>query len=357
MQRNPSRVRVLFDARMLDRFHGIGRYVYNVVWWGLQNRPEARIGVLTLRPERWEETLRQYPSLTVFPCQARPFGVQEHIELPRRIRRFRPDLVHFPSLAVPVWCPAPYVVTVHDLIPWYFGAWFHKTYLQTLSRWTLARARRVITVSQHAREDLGRVLQMAPERTRVIPNGGLDGGTLGSAPANVKLQRPYVLCVTNDKAHKNVSAVLEAWQTMVFPCDLLLVGPEALRFRAESVPGVLLMSGLSDHQLRELYSGALAVVVPSLYEGFGLPALEAMQCGAPVICSDATSLPEVVGEAGLYFDPHHPAQLAGRLREILHSPELRADLCRRSAEQSRKFSWEQSGRQHWELFGEITRKS
>lgn len=341
---------------MLDKFHGIGRYVYNAVWWGLQNVPEARIGVLTGRPERWDETLLQFGSLTVFPCRARPFGANEHIELPRRIRRFQPDLVHFPSLAVPLWCPAPYVVSAHDLIPWHFGSLVHKLYVQTISRWTLSRARQLITGSQHAREELGRVLQIPPERVRVIPHGGLDGSPLGSGPPNVKVQRPYVLCVTNDKVHKNVDAVLQAWQSMVFPCDLLLVAPETLRARISGVPGVLLLSGISDAQLRELYAGALAVIVPSLYEGFGLPALEAMQCGAPVISSDATSLPEVVGEAGLYFDPHNPAQLAHRIREVLHSPELRADLCRRSVEQARKFSWDLSGRQHWELFSEIARK-
>jgi glycosyltransferase involved in cell wall biosynthesis len=342
---------------MLDRFHGIGRYVYNIVWWGLQNRTDAEIGVLTLRPERWDDTVRQFPALTVFPCLARPFRPREHAELPRRIQRFRPDLVHFPSLAAPLWCPAPFVMTVHDLIPWHFGNILHRTYIQTFGRWSMSRARRVITASQHARGDLRKVLHLPPERTRVIPNGGLDGGTLSGAPANVKLQRPYVLCVTNDKAHKNVDAVLQAWQSMVFPCDLLLVAPEAVRQRVQGVPGVLQMSDVSDQQLRELYSDALAVIVPSLYEGFGLPALEAMQCGAPVLSSNASSLPEVVGEAGLYFDPRNPSQIAGRLREVLQSPELRADLRRRSAEQARKFSWDQSGRQHWELFSEVTRKS
>lgn len=351
-------MRILFDARMLDRFHGIGRYVYNLVCWGLEHHKEVEVAVLSRRPERWSEALQRWPRLSVFACASLPFSWQEQIEIPRRIHRYAPDLVHFPSLAVPLWCPVPYVVTVHDLIPWHFGRRIHRLYLSTISRWTTRRARRVVAVSRYTATELQHRLGLSEAHLRTIFNGGLDGQELGTAPAGLPFSQPYVLCVTNPRPHKNLDVLLDVWQNRVFPCELLVVGPasEAMRTRLSGVHRVRLLSDVSDSHLAVLYRNALAVVVPSLYEGFGLPALEALQCGAPLICSDSTSLPEVVGEAGLYFDPHDREQLASRLTELVQSSALRAELSAMGPPQAAKFSWERSAREHWELYGEVLRR-
>lgn len=342
---------------MLDEgcVHGIARYTHNLIHWGLRHRPQHQLVVATRKPERWRETTEEFPQLSTVAMGSAPFTWREHLAWPRVLRGV--DLAHFTSLAAPVYSPCRYVMTVHDIIPWHFPTRkMHRPYLATIGRWCLSRAKALVCGSHYTVSDLERTFGVPPRRVRVIHMGGLDGAAMGEDPQPSETgSRPYLLCVSNPKVHKNVDVLLRAYAQLEAYCDLVLVcsSSPAIEAALGHFKGLRRRSGLSDAQLRALYAGAAAVVIPSLYEGFGIPALEAMQLGAPVISSSAASLPEVVGEGGLYFDPRDPAQLALRCRQLLSSPELREQLKEKGRRQAQLFSWQKSAAQHWELYEQL----
>lgn len=349
---------------MLDHntVHGIARYAHNLIFWGLRHRPQHEIVVATRNPARWAAVQEEFPQLTTAQIHSAPFNWREHLEWPPLLRDI--DLAHFTSISSPTYCQCPYLVTVHDLIPWHFpSSSLHRPYLATVGRWCLSHASGIICVSKYSRKDL---LETAPnihiERVSVISNGGIDGEQMAQTisgephPAFSIPQRPYFLCVTNPRPHKNLGVVLQAYESLHQRCDLVLVCSDTnlIQQAQKRFPGIHRLSGLPDTELVELYRSATAVIVPSLYEGFGIPALEAMQMDAPVISSSATSLPEVVGEAGLYFDPHNPTELAQCCLRLLDSPEQCQDLQERGRQRARLFSWDSSAQQHWKLYQEIS---
>ena len=346
-----------------DTVHGIARYTHNLIYWGLRNRPQHEIVVATRNPSRWEPVQREFPQLQTAALTAAPFGWREHLEWPPLLRDI--DLAHFTSIAAPTYCRCPYMVTVHDLIPWHFpSSSLHRPYLATVGRWCLSRAAGIVCVSQYSKNDLLGTANVRIERITVIANGGLDGESMGPQAGDRntlqgwKPPRPYLLCVTNPRAHKNLEVVLQAYESLHDRCDLVLVCSDTASIREAEAqfPGLYRLSGVSDADLELLYQEAQAVLVPSLYEGFGIPALEAMQMGAPLVSSPATSLPEVVGEAGLYFDPHSPSELAERCRQLLDSPELRRELQEKGRLQAAQFSWARSAQEHWELYQYVSER-
>lgn len=346
-------VRLLFDARMADahHLHGIARYFYNILDWGLRHRPGVEIVLATRSRSRWEALQGEHPQLQLVDIQAAPFHWKEHFEWWRLLRARPYQGAFFPSLAAPAWSPVPYWQTIHDLIPWHYPTSpLVRPYLATVGRWCARRARRVVCVSQATAQEVHRLLGVRHSQLMVIANGGLDGGELTSRQASPSpVQGDYFLCVTNPKPHKNLNGLLKAFQGLGERCQLVVCCP-ACPALEPLPPGVVRVSGLSDEQLRGLYRGARAAIVPSLHEGFGIPALEALQLGAPLLCSNSTSLPEVVGEAAWFFDPRQPSQLRQCLVRALEHPEELARLRELGQQRARLFSWEDSARRHWELF-------
>ncbi|MFQ5349259.1 MAG: glycosyltransferase family 4 protein, partial [Thermoanaerobaculia bacterium] len=183
----------------------------------------------------------------------------------------------------------------------------------------------------------------------VVPNG-VDPGWLETRPA-AATERPYFICVGNVKPHKNLGRLLEAFAGLAreLPHDLVLAGrrrgfltgdPEVSR-RAERLGERVRLTGfLEAAELRRAVAGATALVLPSLYEGFGLPAIEAMACGRPVLAARAGALPEVCADAALYCDPRDPHDIASGLRRLAVDPELASRLAEAGVERARRFSWE-----------------
>jgi glycosyltransferase involved in cell wall biosynthesis len=305
------------------------------------------------------------PQLQFGPISVRMVGslrghLWEQLELPRRSRE---------ALLLNLCNTAPMggrnmVVTIHDAsvyaVPeaysWGFKTWY-RIMLPVIGR----RARRVITVSEFSRRELQRFAGIDCRRSTVVPGSGehvlrtpADGGVLQRLALG---SRPYILAVSSRSRHKNLHGIAAAARLLdARDFDLVLAGGQNPRvFGGGGGPlgeRVRQAGYVTDSELRALYQHAHCLLYPSLYEGFGLPPLEAMSCGCPVISSSTASLPEVCGDAALYCDPEDPGDIAAAVDAVLSDEVLRQDLRRRGLERAAGFSWSQSARAVLDLLQE-----
>lgn len=308
--------------------------------------------------------------------QPAPLGVLwQQLRLPRRLARGDIDLFWSPLTALPLSLPVPAVTTVHDLttllLPETHSAKVRWSMLPFLAR-SLAAARRVVAVSEATAADVAFHFPETRPRLEVV-HEGVDPSFAPAAPARAaeiraELGAPegYLLYVGTIEPRKNLGLLLDAWELLLGELgdgetrlQLLLAGgygwgSRALMRRIETLApyGVRALGRVAPDLLRRLYQGATLFVYPSLYEGFGLPPLEAMASGAPTVVADAASLPEVVGEAAVAVPPGDAGALAAALKVLLARPERRAELARRGPERARLFRWETAAARMEAIFAE-----
>ena len=324
----------------------------------------------------WGELL---PAVTV-PVRARDrvqWVLGEQLLLPRLAARAGVDLMHSLASTAPMRGRFARVVTIHDLIYARFPeahAGLRDRGMRVLVPGAARRSDRVIADSQNTREDLQALLGVAAAKIDVVPLGvgtshrGVE--PIGESELRERLQlgsREVVLSLSAKRPHKNLRALLDALAEMAGEQRPMLVLPgyatehEAeLRehARARGVQDdVRFPSWVSAQELEGLWSLARLFVYPSLYEGFGLPVLEAMARGVPVACSNASSLPEVAGDAALMFDPHSPAQIAAALGRLLSDAALRDDLRERGLSRAGEFTWQRTARLTLESYARALRSS
>lgn len=332
------------DARMLGP-SGIGRYLGALlprVLPALAPRSVTVFGHLdTLRKQRWAEL----PHVTVKKCHAPVYGPTEQAAL----ARIAAGTSSFwsPHVNVPVFYGGRLVVTVHDtyhLLPEARRAvrLDKRLYLQQLYRAVARKADRILCVSDFGAKEVKRRLGVARDRITVIPNG-VDAETFGMSNAGPPVhERPYLLFVGNDKPHKNLRRLMLAFDRVAddLEHDLLLVGRCAGADADNPRPERIRRQGaVDDDTLRRLYAQATALVMPSLYEGFGLPPLEAMASDTPVVAARAASLPEVCGDAALYIDPYRIDDMAAAITTICRDVELRQQLVTAGRARVATFTW------------------
>jgi glycosyltransferase involved in cell wall biosynthesis len=256
----------------------------------------------------------------------------------------------------------PSVVTVHDLtylrVRGSASAW-KRAGMRWWLRRVLARSARVVCVSEHCRRDLVAFAPGAAARMRVIPNGVSDafrGGATNEPSLPSGVRPPYLLAVGTRKPHKNLECAVDVLAKLAaHDATLTLVvagesGPHwrHVAARAERLGvarRVRALEPVTDDELRALYRGAEALLFPSRYEGFGLPLLEAMSCGTPVIASNATSIPEVTGTAAMLFGPDDAAGMADAVMQLRANAAFRAELIARGLARAAQFSWDRCAEQ------------
>lgn len=281
-------------------------------------------------------------------------------DLPRAAVSSGSDVIHS-TYAMPPSTPLARVVTVHDVSFLRHPEWFtrrHRLVLNLGVRHSTRLAQRVIVPSSFTRDELCELLRVPAQRIVVTPEAAgshfhpLDEHAVTGVLDRLRIPRPYVLAVGNLQPRKNLVKLLQAWRLLrrggnECGCRLVLVGGNhGMREPVEAGVGSLDLNGsvhlagyLPHADLPALYAGACAFVFPTLYEGFGLPLLEAMACGTPVACSRVASLPEVAGNATAFFDPHEVADIAATLGALLADDGLRAALSARGLRRAAQFSW------------------
>ncbi len=363
---------ICLDARWIfPEITGIGLYTQELIRALVQARHDHTFTLLFNRAEVLERTAR----LTAFNQDPRfqaqlvgygPFSLQGQWRLPRLLKRGGFDLYHSTNFMMPLCRPGRTrtAVTIHDLIPLLFpdhAPRSKKTRLFPLYRWLMLqigrRADLIIAVSESTRRDVIRELRISPDRERRVVSipEGVDPFFVPGPPASGRAEK-VILYVGRRDPYKNVPRLVEALagvRARGIPARLRVIGPPDPRYpEAPSLAARLRLESQVDwigyvtpDQLRREYQTADVFCLPSRYEGFGLTVLEAMACGAPVVCSNVGSLPEVAGEAARLVDPGNLPHLVDALAEVLTQPARADDLRQRGLQRARRFTWAHTAEQ------------
>jgi glycosyltransferase involved in cell wall biosynthesis len=369
-------MRIAIDGRKLRDF-GIGTYVRNLLRQ-LARQDTDNEYVVFCRGYDCDTIEELGPRFRAVVETARNYSIVEQFALPMDVRREGAELFHAPHYVLPPLVPCRSVVTIHDCIhlrfPQYLPSKLGYAYARGQMWAATHRAARVITVSEASKRDILRYFHVPESRIDVIYNAIDDRFWQGPTADEMMLVReryrltdPFVLYAGNIKPHKNLERLIEAFHLMrqssteLASVQLLIIGDEISKYatlrravhRHKLHKHVRFFGFVSDQTLAALYRLADAFVFPSLYEGFGLPPLEAMASGTPVITSNVSSLPEVVGDAALMFDPYEPAAIADAMHRVLTEPALRADLRVKGLARAREFSWERSIKRVRQIYDEV----
>ena len=342
----------------------------------LAELPEARdrgvVLYVNLADVREAEERLQFVLPRAWKVRAIPFPrLWTHVRLSSEMAAHRPGVLFVPSHVVPLLHPRKTVVTVHDLGYFVYPqahTRLSRFYLRVSTWFSVRSAKRVIAISEATKRDLVKYYGVPADKIRVVYHGCdpvfkpvPDEKALEDVAARYGVTRPYCLHVGTLQPRKNLGVLVEAWRVlrerMELPPALLLAGKRGWLydslFEQVNRAGLGELIRFADYVERDdlpaLYSGALALTFPSLYEGFGLPPLEAMSCGTPVICSNATSLPEVVGDAGILLDPTDVEAWASAVQRLTEKAEERERLSQLGLAQARQFTWEGCARETWDV--------
>lgn len=368
--------------QMSSRYQGTGVYCYNLVRHLMKIDGQNEYLLLQTRRAPW----RELP----YPTNFKPFPVRRFYEQDQRLApfldqvltpwaqfRMRVDLHHAFSIYYHCWrFSCPIVLTIHDVIPLIFSEHYMQTGLKHRMLFRFARrADHILTPSEHSRRDVHRLLRIPLDRITVTHEAADDRFQPADDPALVEevihkygIRRPYILYVggfTKRDPRKNVKHLVEVYRELrreEFPAvQLVLAGKlgEYSRALTQEVDGLDAKSGVvfTDYvdadDLPYLYNGAACFVFPSAYEGFGLPVLEAISCGTPTIAYRNSSIPEVLGEAGVLIDEQEPRQLLEAIRTVLQSEELTKELRAKGIDQAKRFRWEETARKTLAVYQEV----
>jgi glycosyltransferase involved in cell wall biosynthesis len=356
-------MRIAIDARKLHDF-GIGTYVRNILH-GLARIDEETEFIVICRPADSDAVGELGANFRAVPETARPYSIGEQVWIPISLVRERAHLVHEPHYVLPIATRCRSVVTIHDCIhlifPQYLPGRLAHLYART-TMWAAAhRSDRVLTVSEASKRDILRFFDIPPDKVTVIYNAiddrflaAPDEERMDLVRQRYQLNHPFLLYVGNIRPHKNLERLIDAFSRVreggLEDLRLVIIGDELSKYPAlrqavhrHRVDKYVRFFGFQPHEtLAAFYRLARAFVFPSLYEGFGLPPLEAMACGTPVITSNASSLPEVCGEAALLVDPYDSFSIADAIRRTVTDETLRADLVAKGSARVRQFSWRDS---------------
>lgn len=372
---------LLIDARMYSpQFTGIGRYVFEITQEFFAQKPD------------WDFTLflgeKEYQTFTPpknhkgkiqkILAPEKIYSAAEQTTFLAKIMEAEGDLIWFPHFNVPLLCPKKFVVTVHDLTLSKFPGKKHSLaknlIYKSILKNALLRSQKIFTVSENTKSDLVRDESVKPEKILVAGNA-VGKEFTNFAPDKIfwentseilGIEKPFFLYTGQWRSHKNILGMIQAFHQFIQQhgniAQLVITGkenplyPEFLEYRAKHnlEEWVLPVGLVPEKTLLHLYHYAKAYIFPSFYEGFGIPPLEAMAVKTPVIASNASCIPEVCGEACLYFSPENIPEITEKMTEIFHNTELQEELIEKGLTHIQKFSWKDSAQKILEEIEKIS---
>lgn len=348
-------MRIAIDARMIKpgTMHGIARYVFHLLRGLCVRGAEHKIFVLV----NDESPLEKYTwpdHMVLVPVRADWISLREQWEIPKLLKRLRADLFHAPSFVTPFVVPCRMIMTIHDLnhvVLRHFYTPFHQFYYRVIVRESMRRSQFVLTVSHFSKREIVRTLNVPADKIFVTYNGVselykpiTDNKELAYVRDIYGLPQRFILCVSNNKPHKNVHQLVRAFCYADLDLPLVLACPvdnNLIRI-AENYGKkhlVYFSKFIEEEHLPAVYANTELFVYPSTYEGFGLPPLEALACGTPVVVARSSSLPEVVGDNAIFTNPYDFKAIAKALELGIYDKNLRNQLSAKGIQHAQRFSW------------------
>ena len=360
-------MRIVIDAR--ESGSSTGRYVDKLVEYLHELKPGFEITILT-KAHRVEFMEMIAPGFKIVESNYKEFTFAEQLGLLGQISKLKPDLVHFTMTQQPVLFRGRVVTTMHDLTTARFTNPVKNRVLfkikQVIYRWVIRlvakKSKKVIVPTEYVKQDLVNYAHIKADKVEVNYEAA-DKITVKPVPVGGLKSREFIMYLGRPLPHKNLGRLLEAYKLIseMHPdLKLVLAGRKDKLYeryeqeiRQDNIRNVVFPGFVSEGQLRWLYENCAAYVFPSLSEGFGLPGLEAMAHGAPVVSSQATSLPEIYGDAAIYFDPRNVDDMAAKISSVLDNKKLAQELSKKGLAQAAKFSWKKMAQQTLDVYQEV----
>jgi glycosyltransferase involved in cell wall biosynthesis len=369
-------LRIVMDVRHVRDF-GIGTYIHGLLH-ALAGIDQSNEYQLVSLPQD-ERVFSELPAnFKVIPYRRTDSYLVDHLTFPLFLRAMAPDVVHIPLNQVPLFMMEPYVVTIHDMASLLFEtrSGMRMAARRLVLRRGLMRARRIMAVSEATRRDVRDALGIPEDRIRLVYNAPNPAFFLpaqadrASILERYQIDYPFLLYAGNIRPQKNIPRLVEAFAVarerlsrhpVYRDLHLIIIGDEISRYpsvrravmQTRVEKAVRFLGFVPFDALRIFFESAALFVFPSLYEGFGLPPLEAMATGTPVVASNVSSLPEVIGDAALLVNPENVFDIARAIQEALLDEDLRADLIDKGKKQAARYSWERTARDVLEVYGEV----
>ena len=360
-------MRIAIDAHSVGaRLGGNETYAINLIEALAEIDRSNHYTLYVTKPQAIDRFANRWPNFQVRQTLPHTPLVRIPLVLSRELRRRPVDVLHVQYTAPP-FAPCPIVATIHDLAFKHLPETFNRRswmQLRLTVRRTARRAQEIITVSEYSRQDIIKTYGIPADRITVTPEAAAETFARATDETNLQTVRKrygiegdYILSLCSIQPRKNLVRLIEAYSLLrrLHPegklPQLVLAGKrgwldkETWRAaQADKTTGICFTGYVADEHLNALYSGATCFVYPSYFEGFGLPILEAMKCGAPVIAGDRTSIPEVAGEAALLFDPFDTSSLVEALKRVLTDSAFRQSLSAKGLQRANEFHWQTTAR-------------
>ncbi len=367
------------DARMMGTQNaGIGRYIFEIVSriipFDTLNHYVIFFNENTTLPTE-VASLNRFKNVQLVASNIRHYSIGEQTRFLWKLNKMNLDLVHFPNFNLPIFYKKPFVVTIHDVIHHKLGGnkksnlLHFFAYKKTINH-AVRNAKAIITVSEYSKKDIVNIFQVNPNNIKVIYEGTAlqktqESGEIEKIKQNYVINRPYLLFVGTLERKKNLVALTRGFDLLIkkygHDIDLVIVGkidkhyPE-VKHKALDIKAYkrLIFTGyVEDQELAALYEGSLAFVSASLHEGFGLPGVEAMKFGLPLIVSNIEVFNEIYDNAAMYFDPNEPEDIAEKMHLFLKDPLYQKQLSSNSLRRSQIFDWNKTAMETINVYNSV----
>ncbi len=361
-------MKIAIDVRMITpHTHGISRYAYSLIE-GLSTIDKKNDYVLVSNDTFLQGFVSSHENFSLKLVRSKLYGFSEQITIPRLLNKNKIDIFHSPSFFGPVLVKCKVIMTIHDMIHVLFpgeSSALHRAYYSIIVRRAATNASRILTVSESSKRDISNYLNIPSEKIIVTFNA-VDKNFRRSKENEISkiknrfgINDKYILYVGSQKPHKNVGLLIDAYHQLrgKISHQLVIVGKKDRLFQKglknHKLDGVIIVGGVSDEVLPHLYSGADVFVSPSLFEGFGLPLIEAFACETPVVAIKTSSVDEILGDAGLIVDLNDPEALADAIYKVLSNDSLRDNLIEEGLKRKDFFSWEDTAERTLKIYEEV----